>query len=361
MTRNQKQAHTYCNVCTIKPLIISTLYVLCNALFKSFRRFFAWRPTLELELQIKFHLYIAFAARCRSLASWCACRFSWCRCASRRCCASNALLYTRSAIDASQRACWVMCSIATLMTLIHSARWASPAEHKLLNFAFIPWLTFLLNGWIQNSRQCQRTRSYATLFVPSRASASPVAPASTARRLSLAWTSPLMIVTFSSTTLVPHPPAIQACVTSSRHRSNHTSTTNQTNTALRPKWFGKRNVTLQNDRLFGSFLTAEWVPSGALQNYTVYYSSIYESNKYRNLFMIIQSRYTSTSIARFRIERLDKNAKWQPPTVETPGGPWKIEWEKWTRRIMASRHSFENRYLLWLRLLVISRFLPLSL
>ena len=88
----------------MKLIIISTFYVLCNALFKSFRRFFALRPTLELELQFKFHLYIALAARCRSLASWCVRRFSWLRCALRRC-ASNALLYTRSAIDVSQRAC----------------------------------------------------------------------------------------------------------------------------------------------------------------------------------------------------------------------------------------------------------------
>ena len=55
----------------MKPIILSTFYVLCNALFKSFRHFFAWRPTLEFVLQTKFHLYTAFAARCRSLANWC--------------------------------------------------------------------------------------------------------------------------------------------------------------------------------------------------------------------------------------------------------------------------------------------------
>ena len=54
MTHERKQAHTYCNVCTIKHIILSTFYVLCNGLFESFRRFFAWRPTLEFVFQIKF-------------------------------------------------------------------------------------------------------------------------------------------------------------------------------------------------------------------------------------------------------------------------------------------------------------------
>ena len=39
---------------------------------------------------------------------------------------------------------------------------------------------------------------------------------------------------FSATTFAPLPPAVHACVTSSRHRSNHTSTMNKTSTALGP-------------------------------------------------------------------------------------------------------------------------------
>ena len=54
MTHEQKHAHTYNNIHTMKLIIISTFYVLCNALFESFRRFFAWRPTLEFVLQFKF-------------------------------------------------------------------------------------------------------------------------------------------------------------------------------------------------------------------------------------------------------------------------------------------------------------------